>query len=121
MYSFSASSQHKRRQVKKSSPEKLRIDANLKPNGEDAEFGNASINGVSSSKQGSMPKNGVDNSVVNKLDNESNSLSLLDDKVLMLPPPRDNSLTITQLDSSSMQHNDDINADPKSLVSLVSC
>ncbi|XP_048490623.1 probable starch synthase 4, chloroplastic/amyloplastic isoform X2 [Beta vulgaris subsp. vulgaris] len=109
------SSQHKRRQVKKSSPEKLRIDANLKPNGEDAEFGNASINGVSSSKQGSMPKNGVDNSVVNKLDNESNSLSLLDDKVLMLPPPRDNSLTITQLDSSSMQHNDDINADPKSL------
>lgn len=112
------SSQPKRRQVKKSSLEKLHIDANLQPNGEaDVEFGNASINGFSNSEEESIPNNGIENTVVSKRVNENNldSFSLLDKKILMLPPPRHSNPVVSQLDNNRFPHNDDISADLKSL------
>ncbi|XP_021763949.1 probable starch synthase 4, chloroplastic/amyloplastic [Chenopodium quinoa] len=111
------SSQPKKRQVKKTSPKKLRIDANLEPDGEaDVEFGNALINGVSSSKQESIHQNDLNNEVNKEVNgNNLDNFPMLDNKTLMLPSPRHNSAIITQLDSTKMSHTDDIGVNHNSL------
>lgn len=103
------SSQPKRQLVKKVSLKQRKIDAKLQPNGEEkVETESISVNGVSSSRQGSIPNKDIDNSRVIKQVKE-NSLDDLT-KVVLLPPP-DNSSSIIQLDRNS----NNPNRDPESL------
>ncbi|XP_021722897.1 probable starch synthase 4, chloroplastic/amyloplastic isoform X2 [Chenopodium quinoa] len=111
------SSQPKKRQVKKTSPKKHRIDANLEPDGEaDVEFGNALINGVSSSKQESIHQDDLNNEVNKEVNGDNlDNFPMLDNKTLMLPSPRHSSAIVTQLDSTRMSHTDDISVNSNSL------
>ncbi|XP_057545061.1 probable starch synthase 4, chloroplastic/amyloplastic isoform X1 [Amaranthus tricolor] len=105
-----SSPQNKKRQVKKASSKKIRIDANLQPNHKsNAEFENTSINGFSSPEQENILKNDVESSMTSKQNNENSldDLAKLDDTVFLLPPPRNG--------GSIVLHSNDVSGDPKPL------